>query len=150
MSSTKLHDRPHRVIRWRRSNSPAAYYAEIREGGLLACTLVVVKRRLPFHRRSGIVVLERWQVSILEPDGRARLDVPGGAFLSLSSAKASAVHELGRIGRDLRGRTEAQDDGRACVLCGDETSAKVPTGERGSRGAQLFRCSPACARRTTP
>lgn len=36
--------------------------------------------------------------------------------------------------------TEAQDDGRACVRCGAVGSAMVPTGARGSRGAQLFEC----------
>lgn len=39
-------------------------------------------------------------------------------------------------------RTEAQDDGRACVRCGAVGSAMVPTGARGSRGAQLFECVP--------
>lgn len=53
----------------------------------------------------------------IEPDGRPRLDVPAGA-----------------------GLTEAQDDGRACVRCGLEGLPMLPTGKRGSHGAQLFEC----------
>lgn len=127
-----------RVIRWRRALEGPGYYAQITEGGLVVCTLVVVKRRLPFHRRSGIVIVDRWTVSILEADGRPRLDVPGGAHKTAAEAKAAALEELERITR--KGRTEAQDDGRACVRCGAVGSAMVPTGARGSRGAQLFEC----------
>jgi hypothetical protein len=131
-----------RVIRWRRALEGPGYYAQITEGGLVVCTLVVVKRRLPFHRRSGIVIVDRWTVSILEADGRPRLDVAGGAHKTVAEARAAAVEELERIraAHSRRGRTEAQDDGRACVRCGAEGSAMVPTGARGSRGAQLFEC----------
>ena len=38
------------------------------------------------------------------------------------------------------GLTEAQDDGRACVRCGLEGLPMLPTGKRGSHGAQLFEC----------
>lgn len=56
-------------------------------------------------------------------------------------ARTNARKLAARFARATRdGLTEAQDDGRACVSCGAEGSAMVPTGARGSRGAQLFEC----------
>lgn len=52
--------------------------------------------------------------------------------------REAAAGELSRIAR--AGLTEAQDDGRACVRCGLEGLPMLPTGKRGSHGAQLFEC----------
>lgn len=56
----------------------------------------------------------------------------------MSRARTVQQVQSARATRD--GLTEAQDDGRACVSCGAEGFAMVPTGARGSRGAQLFEC----------
>lgn len=64
-------------------------------------------------------------------------DLPPG-FGKPPAPKRPAKRYAKRL--DVERSEDAQDDGRACIVCGAEGRPMVPTGARGSRGAQLFAC----------